>query len=151
MRRVLPLLAILFSTCLMQAQRPGQELGEKLESMRIAYMTEKLEITPGKAETFWPLFREYRSKLDKVDLHPEGGDPSSLSDDELEKMLLGSFDKLAEVSRLNKEYLPRFQEVLGRRDGMLVFVYEHEFKRFILRRSRDQQSERGGNRGGRQR
>jgi len=41
-----------------------KEQWEKIESFRIAYFTEKLDLSPAEAETFWPLYNEYRKTME---------------------------------------------------------------------------------------
>jgi hypothetical protein len=39
---------------------------EKLKSQRIAFFTEKLELTPAEAEKFWPVYNAYSEEKEKM-------------------------------------------------------------------------------------
>lgn len=39
---------------------------ERINNLRIAYLTEKLELTPGQAERFWPVYREFSQQRMKL-------------------------------------------------------------------------------------
>ena len=44
------------------AQAQNKEALNKIESARIALITERLELSPEQAEKFWPIYREYSNK-----------------------------------------------------------------------------------------
>ena len=59
--RLLNLIFILCSLALTvnaQENKDRQEQIEKFRSMKIAFFTERLELTPGEAELFWPACNE---------------------------------------------------------------------------------------------
>src|SRR5688572_4888200 len=56
------LLIIMFLTFSLTAWAQDGENLKKIESARIALITERLELTPEQAEKFWPLYREYVAK-----------------------------------------------------------------------------------------
>jgi hypothetical protein len=56
------------------AQQPGEldrvqqdpRAAERINNLRIAYLTEKLELTPQQAERFWPVYREFSQERMKL-------------------------------------------------------------------------------------
>ncbi|MFT7588291.1 MAG: hypothetical protein ACI959_000498, partial [Limisphaerales bacterium] len=62
---------------------------------------------------------------------------SATSDEELVELVSAEFYKMEELVKINRNYLAKFQTEIGKRKGALVFILEHEFKRYILSRSRD--------------
>src|SRR5690606_18064590 len=60
-------LAILFLSASLSFAQPGNESRkEKIESLKIAFITTELELTPEESEKFWPLYNEMELKLKKV-------------------------------------------------------------------------------------
>jgi hypothetical protein len=55
------LLVSLYVSFVAFAQEP-HPIKEKVAAARIAYITEKLDLTPETAQKFWPLFNELESK-----------------------------------------------------------------------------------------
>lgn len=39
---------------------------EKLEALKIAFITEKLSLTTKEAQNFWPVYNEYSQKIEKI-------------------------------------------------------------------------------------
>jgi hypothetical protein len=39
---------------------------EDIESMKIAYLTKKLDLTPDEAKKFWPVFNQFSEELKNV-------------------------------------------------------------------------------------
>ena len=99
-----------------------------MESLRIAYMTEQLALTPVEAEKFWPLYREYQTKRQTIEGDPASWEMDALSDAEVEKRVLGHFSSMEELSELNRSYLGIFKSALPARKAAMVFVLEHRFR-----------------------
>src|SRR5688572_24292529 len=51
-----------------EADPPQQDpkAAERINNLRIAYLTEKLELTPDQAERFWPVYREFAQERMKL-------------------------------------------------------------------------------------
>jgi len=90
---------------------------KKFKVMKIAYLTEKLELTPEEAQQFWPIYNEFESKKklerkefrdDKKDMEKE----IELSDADIEKMLNEHLQLKQDELNLEKEYLAKFKTVL---------------------------------------
>lgn len=64
MKRLLPILVFLLTVKLLPAQPPDKR--EDLEALRIAFISKQLELTPGEAEKFWPVYNSYQGDLRKM-------------------------------------------------------------------------------------
>ena len=58
MRFILSLTILLLSAWTLSAQR-----GEKIEALRIAFITNKLALTSTESEKFWPIYNVYKNAL----------------------------------------------------------------------------------------
>src|SRR5687767_904503 len=45
---------------------PPPEKREQIESMKIAFLTNKLSLTPEEAQQFWPVYNQYQDELHKL-------------------------------------------------------------------------------------
>jgi hypothetical protein len=65
-RRIISLiiLAALFTLCL-SGQNPNRE---RLNSYKIAFFTKRLNLTPGEAEKFWPVYNQFQDEKNKIQL-----------------------------------------------------------------------------------
>jgi hypothetical protein len=122
-----------------------KEKKEKLQAQKIAFLTDRLDLTTAEAQQFWPVYNEFEGKREteltsfreKFDYRPE----------ELEEL---SEDKAAEFSDelikheqrlldLRKEYHTKLKTVLSAKKILLLYESEKQFKRELLERIKDHQ------------
>jgi len=82
---------------------------DKVEAMKVGFITNKLELTAKEAQTFWPLYNEYNSKLEKLrktkksDFDDLKNKSENLSDKELETFINKVFDSKQKKKTLKKK------------------------------------------------
>lgn len=112
----------------------------KMKSMKIAYITEHLELTPAEAEKFWPVYNEYEKKRQEVtgDIirRFDRGDekPEQISDEDAEKIIKQRFNEEQKLLDLKKEYYKNYKEVIPISKIYKLFEVENNFKRHLLGR-----------------
>ncbi len=136
---------LLFSFLLFEAaaQPPGPmspEKKEEIESMKVAFLTRKLDLTPEEAKTFWPVYNQFQGELDDVrenhrkqrNAAKEGMD--NFSDKEIEKVVDGEIAfRQAELDIL-KKYNTQFKSVLPMKKVAKLYRAEEDFKRELIQR-----------------
>lgn len=138
-------LLLLLCTALTFAQegnRRGSQMDrEKLQAARIAFLTNRLELTPETAKVFWPIFTQYdneKSKLSKKYraeqrlLFDEG--TRNISDENADKMLAIYLEQKQAELDLEKIYLNRFKGVLTMRQVWRVIRFDSDFRRSLMQR-----------------
>jgi hypothetical protein len=122
------------------AQGRSQNKKEKVEAMRIAYITKRLDLTPDEAKSFWPLYDTYRKDLATLrrNFYPkdDGSDPHLDADRQLE------FEQ--KKLDLKKQYKPQFELALGKTKLNLLISAEEDFKRILMQTIRNRQQKHGG-------
>ncbi len=120
--------------------------GKRIEALRIAYITEKLQLTSAEAQVFWPVFNEYQAKLKearKQSRLDELNDNSS--DADIEKAAAAYFDAETRIIALQKEYFVQLKKVLPLKKVAKLYKIEREFKARLLehigKRHRDNNSD----------
>ncbi len=92
------------------AQQNTSSAKEKIESMRVAYITNKLNLSTEEAQTLWPLYNEYQADMQKL---REKNDLSDIERQEAELDIKKRYndkfrkvipDKLAEFYSADKEF-----------------------------------------------
>ena len=119
---------------------PGRQ---RLKAQRVAFITERIDLTPEEAEKFWPLFNQFEN--DKKDIQKKYKNPkriANMTDEEIEKQLLDSIAKDQELLDLKKSYFSKFKKVISVRKIAMLQVAEKEFRRSIV----DKLKENRGNR-----
>lgn len=145
LRRMFGLLALLaFSmTTPALAQRPSASDGprmERLESARVAYITDKLALTPEQSQRFWPIYKEYTEK--RRSLRRQGGglrrkDLTAMSDKDIQTAMDQQFAVRQGELDLEKEYVSRFQKAITLRQVAQLHQAEREFTRALIKRLDD--------------
>ncbi|MFN5630175.1 MAG: sensor of ECF-type sigma factor [Bacteroidota bacterium] len=112
---------------------------EKIESFKVAFITQKLNLTTKEAQQFWPVYNEYLDKIEvlknsrKKELRSASINIESYSDKDLELMLDNEFLSKEKEVELGKEYFNKFKSVIPVKKVILLYKAEDEFKRELLR------------------
>ncbi|WPP48684.1 hypothetical protein [Catalinimonas niigatensis] len=119
-----------------QAQGPGGR--EKLESAKIAHITERLALTPETAQKFWPIYNQLSEKeraLRRKEVEMRRTlDASELTDAEAETKLDQYFDLKEEQLALEKESVQQYQDVLSPKQVLQLYKAEADFHRMVLQK-----------------
>jgi len=113
------------------------EMREKIEAYRVAFVTEKLELSTEEAQQFWPIFNE-REKLLRAlkkeqKQHRKNTDISQLEDAEIQTLIDRHFDFKQRELDINRKYAAKFAKVLPLRKVVMLHRVEREFRHKILK------------------
>ena len=108
-----------------------QRDGERLEALKVAYLTKKLNLNTEEAQKFWPVYNEYMADLKKVRQENRGGD-------ELKRE-----EKLLEV---RKKYQASFSKALSPDRANQFFKAEKEFYGYVQKELQERRQQRQDNR-----
>lgn len=116
-------LYLLLSTLLLSASafsqnegRPGD--GSRLEALKIAFITKKLNLTPDEARKFWPVYNQYSAEM-------------RTSRIENRKNRKPELEAEAEVLNIRKKYNTEFSNVVGPEKTNLLYKSEKEFGNYV--------------------
>jgi hypothetical protein len=130
----------------------SDETKEKFYAQKVAFITDKLALTPSEAQVFWPIYNEYQAKKNLINDERRKNNmylkenQDNLSDKELEPLCdkFVSFDK--QESDLQIEYNKKFKATLPIKKVVKLYQAEFQFKGYLLRQIRN--SDKPGNRKG---
>lgn len=132
------LTAILLSVCFLVLGQNEKKI-ERIKALRIAYISNKLELTPNEAEKFWPLFNDFDAKqldlrfqkrLSNVKL--SGTRNATFSEQEMNKILDDSEKIEDELQSNRKNFVKKLQGIISPQKIILLKQLEDEFKRELL-------------------
>ncbi len=112
---------------------------EKIKSEKIAYITEKLDLTVKEAQVFWPVYNELETKRKAIRserrkaMHSLKKEYETLSDKELEVISDKLIHLEVDYAQLMKEYNQKFKKVLPANKIVKYYRAEHEFKSKLLK------------------
>ncbi|HWB63743.1 MAG TPA: hypothetical protein VG603_09555 [Chitinophagales bacterium] len=113
---------------------------DRIEALRVAYITQQLNLTPEEAQKFWPVYNAYRSDLKTLmqNFRPVNGQaPTADQQLDFEQKKLD----------LKKKYKPQFEAALGTEKLNQLYNLEHKFQEKLkeIRDQRMQQRVQPGN------
>ena len=138
----------------------SDEKREEIEAMKVGFLTRKLELTSEEAKTFWPVYNQYQSELDKLrdnrrkERMAAKNELEGMSDKEVEKIVDGEIAFRQSELDVMKKYNAQFKSVLPMKKVAKLYRAEEDFKRELLHQlrekregsgqSRDREKERDG-------
>ena len=117
------------------AQNPNLE---KLNNYKIGFFTKKLNLTSEEAEKFWPVYNDYQSQrnqiqLEKVKINRNfNQNESSLSDKQLDEMGDKFVDYMVQESALAVAFHKKLKEVLPPVKVIRYYQAENQYKVQLL-------------------
>jgi len=143
MRKKITLLLI-FIVSLSFAQGGMREKKEKIKALKIAYITEQLELTSDEAQKFWPVYNTFddkqfelkHNKMKAIVNQFENGGIDKLTEKEASELITKMDDYEDEMHTLKKKYLKDLLKVLPAKKVIKLKKAEDEFNRKLLREFR---------------
>ncbi len=125
------------------AQHTGSEQkNDRIESLKIAFVTEKLDLSSSEAKAFWPVYFEFNSQLKKIRSKEKENakvlkTKPNITDQESEKFLAEQLSLKQQQLDLTKKYLVEFKKVLPVKKVARMLMLEQEFKQELLGKLKD--------------
>jgi hypothetical protein len=120
---------------------------EKLNNYKIGFFTKKLNLTSQEAEKFWPVYNEYQShrnqiQIEKLKLNRNFNlNESTLNDKQLEEMGDKYVDCLVQESNLAVEFHKELKTVLPPAKVILYYQAENQYKIQLLNELQNQRQQ----------
>ncbi|WP_316831074.1 hypothetical protein [Pedobacter aquatilis] len=135
---------LLFLPSILWAQRPK---GEEIESLKIAFFTKKLDLSPEEAKVFWPIYNDMQEEQDalrkerfqKMISFRKVTEIDNLTDAQIQSLITTEFDFRQRDLNIEKKYYNRFKAVLPIKIIGKYYRAQEAFKRELLNRFRDKQ------------
>jgi hypothetical protein len=135
---------VLFFATFAFGQRPDRaEIKEKLEAQKIAFITDRLDLSPNEAKAFWPIYDEFQEK--EHELRSQTRPPrriEDLSDEEALSFLKTSLKNEEAIQKVRTEYTERFLEVLSAKKVLQLHRAEMDFRREVIEKIKKRFDER---------
>ncbi len=137
MKRYLLILILLFSV---PALAQNGKLRDRIKSQRIAFITQKLSLTPDEAQKFWPVYNQFTDELDRVkqemnkSRRSTNDNLTSMTEKDIEKALELDLLNQQKVIDLQRKYQSELKKVIPSKKIALLYKAEHDFKVTLLKR-----------------
>ncbi len=144
---------LVFTTVLAQAQTrrgPGehndqqrQARMEKIKNAKIAYLTDKLQLTTEQAQKFWPLYNSYDTDRRNARVRPrimKEANLETMSDTQLREAINEMHAVRQNELNVEKQYVDKFLKVISIKQLATLYRSEREFTRVLLKKLDDRRA-----------
>lgn len=145
MKRIIGILGLILVVTTASFAQKNAATKERMQAMRTAFITEKLQLTPDEAQDFWPLYNEYQNKRKALRKgHKKGANIDVMSDKEVDNYMANTLEKEQQGLDLKKEYFQKLQSVISTRKIAKLVQAEKEFKKRLVKRTQKQKQQTKG-------
>jgi hypothetical protein len=135
-----------------EKDEPNNDQKERVEALKRAFITERLNLTVAEAEKFWPVFNEFDDKKKEIKKSIRQSHKACEADPKNEKLLLEKValitQKRKEEAELDEKFIKDVMPILGaERAGKLLGI-EEEFRKKLMDELKERRGGSGGDRPG---
>lgn len=114
---------------------------EKIEALRVAFITKELNLGAEEAQKFWPLYNEYQDKLKAARRELKAHRAEFANDKEAQEFLDAELLYRQRELSLYKQYYDKFKQVLSVKKVAQLRHAEEEFKKELLKQLQGKSSD----------
>lgn len=116
---------------------------EKIKAARIAFITERLELTPEEAERFWPIYKEFTNKRmelrQQFDQARKNPNPNKTIEQHNSDLVDLNLKLKQEELNMEKDYSRKIMDVVPAHKLMALKKAEDDFRRLVLQQIQQRQ------------
>lgn len=152
MKNILLISFICFSLFAAAQQPPGdppqRPVRERVEAMKVGFLTQRLNLTPEEAKVFWPVYNKYQDELETLrksrrdNLVNAKNNFDEMPDKDVEKAVDTELGYRQNELDLLKKYHGQFKQVLPIKKVAKLYRAEEDFKRELLDRIKENRMDR---------
>lgn len=139
MKKIFTILLIL-SLANISFSQGFKEKKEKIKALKVAYITEKLDLTTNEAQKFWPIYNAFDEKQFQIrhfKRRKSKEEMNTISEKEAQNLIAEMQQNEEKMFQLKKQYIIDLQKVLPAKKILLLKKTEDEFNRKLLREFRE--------------
>lgn len=116
-----------------------EEKREKIEAMKVSFITQKIDLSSKEAQVFWPIYNDYADKLQALrkqkrkEQKSTRADIDAMTDAEVEQLIDSEIQLKMQEAELAKEYHSKYKQVIGTKKVAKLYRAEEDFKRELLK------------------
>ena len=142
---------VMIAVTLAHSQNPDrvrqEHMAERIEAQKVAFITNKLELSAEESAAFWPLYNEYQAKEREIRDKMKPGEKriEDMTDAEARQVLEDHFKAEEQIIGLQREYYGKLDKVVSVKRLIRLQQIEREFNLEILNRLRQMRGAGGPN------
>jgi len=128
----------------------ANDRSEKMEAIKTAYLTRKMDLTPAEAQVFWPVYNDFMGEMETLRksknqyAHDHWINLDQMNDAELDRFMTKMFDFESQEVAMKESYYHEFRKVLPAAKVVRYFKAEQDFKLWIIKQARQRRQQQGG-------
>ncbi|MEG3658843.1 hypothetical protein V5097_15640 [Arenibacter palladensis] len=136
------LASLLFLATTLSLSSQERQDWDKIKSLKIAFITERLNLTPKEAQSFWPIYNEHQSKRESLfreerfEIGSEIKNLDALSDAKAVELLARMQRLEEEKYNVEKSYIEKISKTISAKKTILLMRSEEDFKRQLIKQYR---------------
>ncbi|WP_258364890.1 hypothetical protein [Arenibacter sp. ARW7G5Y1] len=121
---------------------------DKIKSLKVAFITERLDLTSKEAQSFWPIYNEHQAKREglfkeeRIEIGSEIKNLDALSDARANELLVRMQRLEEEKYKLEKSYIEKISKTISAKKTILLMRSEEDFKRQLIKQYRQKKGGR---------
>lgn len=130
--------------------QPGpkhEQKKEKVEAMKIGFITQQMDLTPEEAQKFWPVYNQMNNEIETLrkerKLSRENAKETFdvMTDADIEKLINDEMASRQKELDIHKKYVGQFKSVLPVKKVAQFYKAEEQFKRKLLEKIQEKRPE----------
>ncbi len=126
-----------------QQPNPAPAGAQKVEALKIAFLSQKLNLSPREAEKFWPLYNNYQQDMRQLAKERNQYETNNKTSGDAGQSLNEEFNFRQRALQIQQKYKDQFLGVLPPRKVLNLYKSEGDFNKRLIRELKD----RGGMQG----
>ena len=132
--------------CFISISAQNREKGrEKIKTLKISYLTEKLNLTPEEAQKFWPIYNAYdeeqhalrsRQRTELKKALKNSDEIEALNEGDAEKLIILKLSIDRQLHESQKKFIDKVKQVISFKKIIRLHVAEMEFGRKLMSKYR---------------
>jgi len=118
---------------------------EKIQALKVAYITEKVKLTSSQAEQFWPVYHRYEEDLRHLRLDflkRYKNQTRNFSEEEARRYVDDNLDYQDELVDLKRRYKAEFLKTISAQQLTALYAAEREFRQMLIQKLRERRRRR---------
>jgi hypothetical protein len=108
---------------------------DKVELLRVSFITKHVELTAAEAEKFWPVYNEYNDKIRAIKRNVRQNykqKAGTLTDKDAEELYTLELQSRQAELDVHKQYSEKLKNIIGVKKMVKLRVAEEKFKKEII-------------------
>lgn len=114
---------------------------QEIKAQKVAFITQRIALTPEEAQVFWPIYNRYEAELEEVRKtigkdRREAHDPDRVTEEQAELLLRSEMENQRRELEITQKYTLQIKDAVGARKALHLGRTERDFTRELIRRQR---------------